>query len=259
MTEAENIEDFKEVTEAEKTKLQASDAAWVRAPQEFIERYNMLMILRFEGTDYVKGKYNESTGYFERYGLNGYKIHMTYEEALKVIEHPAPENWNVGLKSLWLSQTMRTHTPIQISRSNFSASGETALHGAAMEIVDLPRVAVSGNMYLNKVVSLCVSGASTFNPKDSDLVQLQFFQWSPAPTTRKSIDLKVSSKLNIWSVKNIVTQTPDGATVVTVTLHANVYKALTGEAEYPFNGGTREEWSDVFEQAQVKNITFASA
>lgn len=45
----------------------------------------------------------------------------------------------------------------------------------------------------------------------------------------------------------------------TITVHPNVYQALQGEAEYPFNGGTQEQWTKLMEDAIAKNITFASA
>lgn len=46
---------------------------------------------------------------------------------------------------------------------------------------------------------------------------------------------------------------------ITITVHADVMAALTGEASaYPFNGGSREQWTQLVTDAQAKQITFAT-
>lgn len=47
---------------------------------------------------------------------------------------------------------------------------------------------------------------------------------------------------------------------ITITLPSGIYAALQGEAEeYPFNGGTQEEWEQLLQDAAAKNIQFATA
>lgn len=67
-----------------------------------------------------------------------------------------------------------------------------------------------------------------------------------------------SPLLSFSSVKYLVDY-KSSTTSITVTLHPNIYSALTGEAsEYPFNGGTQEEWEQLLLDAQAKNITFST-
>lgn len=74
LTVSENISDYKEVTEAEKTALESADAKWERPPQSFIDRCNTMC-----GQD---GGYNDRTGYFELNGLTD----INYEQMIPIME-----------------------------------------------------------------------------------------------------------------------------------------------------------------------------
>lgn len=71
--EGETIEDFMEVSQAERDRLQGIRDAWVRPPQVFIDQWNTACG--------IWGRYNEETGYFELNGLTD----ITYEEALSIM------------------------------------------------------------------------------------------------------------------------------------------------------------------------------
>lgn len=71
--EGETVENFMEVTEAERDRLQGIRDAWVRPPQVFIDQWNTACG--------IWGRYNEETGYFELNGLTD----ITYEEALSIM------------------------------------------------------------------------------------------------------------------------------------------------------------------------------
>lgn len=45
---------------------------------------------------------------------------------------------------------------------------------------------------------------------------------------------------------------------VTIHVHQDIYNALTGEATYPFNGGTQEEWEQILTDASNQQISFAT-
>ncbi len=65
----ETADDFREVPAAEREKLEAARAAWVRPPQAFIDQWVA-----------AGGTWSESTGYF---GLNGI-TDITYTEAMRI-------------------------------------------------------------------------------------------------------------------------------------------------------------------------------
>lgn len=95
LTATEKIEDYKEVTETEKTALEASDAAWERPPQSFIDEWNRALMYDAGGCllldDVQFGKYNEETGFFE---CNRIKD-IPYFEALE-IKHASQANDHVA-------------------------------------------------------------------------------------------------------------------------------------------------------------------
>ena len=71
--EGETVEDFMEVSEAERDRLQGIRYSWVRPPQVFIDQWNTACG--------IWGRYNEETGYFELNGLTD----ITYEQALSIM------------------------------------------------------------------------------------------------------------------------------------------------------------------------------
>lgn len=77
----DNVDNYREVTEAEKTAIEAQDSSYVRPPQYFIDLWEGVGKLRhyYVPTEYLP-RFNESTGFFE---LNGIKD-IDYEEALLI-------------------------------------------------------------------------------------------------------------------------------------------------------------------------------
>lgn len=77
----DSIDNYREVTEAERTAIEEADAKWVRPPQGFIDRWNHRCLIPVANYRYEKvGQFNELTGYFE---LNGY-VDIDYAEALEI-------------------------------------------------------------------------------------------------------------------------------------------------------------------------------
>lgn len=72
-----------------------------------------------------------------------------------------------------------------------------------------------------------------------------------------SLNLQYSPKLSYDSMSYLVSTSNSAQCEVKV--HPDVYSALTGQADYPFNGGTQEQWEQLMTDAINKNITFASA
>lgn len=77
--------------------------------------------------------------------------------------------------------------------------------------------------------------------------------------SKEGVDFSACPLLTFESIRYSV----DGSrqkSAITITVHPNVFAALEGEAEsYPFNGGSREGWEQLLQDATAKQIQFASA
>lgn len=77
----------------------------------------------------------------------------------------------------------------------------------------------------------------------------------------RNMSLYKCPKINYESFKTFVERRSTSFYIgqeVTVTVHPDVYNALTGSATYPFNEGTKEEWLALAELAISKNIIFVT-
>ena len=71
--------------------------------------------------------------------------------------------------------------------------------------------------------------------------------------------LKDCGKLSYNSIKFLIDESSNSNSV-SVAVHQYIYNALLGEnTEYPFNGGTKEEWEQLAQDAIEKQITFVTA
>lgn len=64
-------------------------------------------------------------------------------------------------------------------------------------------------------------------------------------------------KLSHASLAYLVANSANGASPITVTVHAGVWDALHGDAQYPFNGADRQQWQQLMADAAERNIAFA--
>ncbi|MDE6345371.1 MAG: hypothetical protein K2L55_01710, partial [Muribaculaceae bacterium] len=79
---SDSIDNYKEVTAAQRSVLEAADAKWVRPPQAFIDQWNAACSNRFVNSSYYKsyGRYNEATGFFVLNGITD----ISYAEAVRI-------------------------------------------------------------------------------------------------------------------------------------------------------------------------------
>ena len=112
---SESVSDFREVTAAEKAKIEAADAAWERPPQSFIDLFNNREALG--GAMPCEG-YNEETGYFE---LNHIKD-IDYDEAVAILNASYPMMLGSSPKTIYQDcgaiLRVRTLMPICIINAN---------------------------------------------------------------------------------------------------------------------------------------------
>lgn len=74
----ESVDDYKEVTDNQKTSMEKARDEWKRPEQSFIDEWNNACINPFDKKPV--GKYNEETGYFECNGL----VDITYKQAMDI-------------------------------------------------------------------------------------------------------------------------------------------------------------------------------
>lgn len=259
-----DIEKYKEVTEAQRKAIEAADALWVEPPQVFVDLWNEAC--RNFG-DYVGGvktvgRYNPDTGYFELNGLTD----ITYEQAVAIYSKTSGLYYLNGSSikntQLCLAANIRTNLPIGY-KTNWLKALDSVFHGCTeMEVLFLPGVQITGYMIMQKLHTLTIGGIADNICTNSLPLLKNIIYVGDNGSLPKRCDKSFakSELLTRVSVANVVAKEPTGTQAVAFTMHPTVYAALMGEAEnYPVNEGSREDWSEVFRQAQEKGITFASA
>lgn len=258
----ESIEDWREVTDKEKQSLEASDAAWVRPDQSLIDRFNTLGAIGDHN-----GKFNEDTGFFECNGITD----IGTEEASQMVERVLTSAGEVG-KYRGVTN-MRTNFCILSAAYYAPMNLREIVRNSDIQILRLSKMAstliyTSGNDdNLNDSLGSAWNLKRIINPIEAGSRWCSRMTYSGGANLNietlllnngsRSIGLANCPKLNYESFKYLVDNHSANSTI-TVTIHSDIYAALQGEAEYPFNGGTQEQWTQLMEDALNKNITFAS-
>ena len=225
LTSSENIEDFREVTSAEKTTIENKDKEWEEPSKEFIDTWNTACT-----SVAIHGKYNEKTGYFELNGLTD----ISYKQALNInrqSEIYADSNVCGGYSS-------RTLYPIHSSASGwFSVSFFAKFENSQLEVICFslnPQLRTSAvAMFANCRKLRVIKGIMTLatsNPKDV----INMFRVCPELRELKLKSLKISISfsdsplLSLDSISYMVTNAAN-TSPITVTLHPDAYARLTDE------------------------------
>lgn len=99
-------------------------------------------------------------------------------------------------------------------------------------------------------------GVTSFGNRPS---QLEVFYISKLNSNLEIADHgKIGISTLRYIVDNRLASTSSYYNAITITVHQEIYDALTGNAAYPFNGGTREEWGQLLEDAIAHDISFAT-
>lgn len=259
LTASEKAEDWKEVTEKEKTTLEASDAAWERPPQAFIDLWNNAARPYILMSGFVEyGKYNEETGFFELNGLTD----ITYEQALEIYNF----SWLEPDKSEFIGQNARTNFLLWSYDNRYSTGGSATKNGARIYSsfgwvglnIEVMRVSpdnqslqfaispgTSSMARLRKILGVLDISRITvvFSIGASKLEEVKI------TNAKCNLSFREANKLSFESIQYMVTKASN-TTPITITVHPDLYAKLT-DVE---NG----EWFALNELAISKNITFAS-
>lgn len=244
----ESVSDFREVTAAERAKLEAADATWERPPQSFIDAWNARADFSSNGKypQYVFGKYNEETGYFE---LNTI-LDIDYVEAQEIMQCSYAKamraqecNYTISSRSLirtvmpmeatiWPEEYGLSSVNVQVFR--FFSGSDTVLWRGRQLCSGSPCRSlhtILGNIWCFDAA--CVVGSAP--------VLVNATIWGNSTGTNPSLDISKSPLLSLESINFFIENTNKP---YTLRLHADAYARVTNE---------------MFEKAAAKNITITSA
>lgn len=244
LTESESIEDFREVTAAERADIEKAEAEAesMEPPQSFIDGWN-------EAAGSC-GTFNEDTGYFELNGLTD----ITYEQALYIYRHTA-QGGRFGQTS-WNHLSFRTNLPIQ-GFGNTNAANEAFRECTSVETINLPttygkhcRLSVISRMFQQCVKLEAIIGAPIYVWKvaGNSNVNNAFYMCHKLKEVRivwncnYNISFSDSPLLSYDTIEYFITNATNTA-AITITLHPDAYARVTDE---------------IFALAAEKNITIAT-
>lgn len=271
LTPNERIDDFMEVTPAQRDALEAVDATFVEPPHSFIDQWNAAC-----GT---YGTYNYQTGYFELNGLTD----ITYEQAVVILS--AYENSPLLSTNYYQNFVARTQIPrpifgpialSQVFRGS-SVTHARLLNSSTNLLLfgnSLGPYMFSGNI-LNPAkivkwldtVDIFGSDNTTYRVTISCFVDAPYLEYFRIKNVNADFELPTSSKIGVDSLQYVVNNryplNSPNAQPFTVTVHADVYAKLTGDttnaATAALTPDELAQWMALVETATEKNITFATA
>ena len=242
LTAKESIEDYREVTAAERNAIEAEDAKWEAPDTALIAQFNYLanrVVSNYGG-------YNKATGFFE----NGTIKDITTAQARKMLLSAASWVRNIDEKTpsgLFAEIDIRAAFPLRLSGGGqgYSNLDRMFLSSQVEEVYFINGFAqkLEKTFYgCNKLKKITIP---TNQPIHS--VYLPFVNCSALETivglkTSVSLELTSSPKLSLDSVSEIV-RLAANSSPITITLHPDAYARVT---------------DDIFAAAAAKNITIAT-
>lgn len=241
---SESIDDFKEVTAAEKAKLEAADAAWERPPQSFIDAWNTRADYTSMNKAYKFGQYNEETGYFE---LNKI-LDIDYPEAREIMAQSDEQIEFNGGGFISTHNKIRTVMPTQYGydRATIVISGDMSVQ--TLQLFSYYGDWLNFNNTTNKL--FCTSSfalRSVFGQ-----LRVQNTANFSAPKLEEIYAVSVTAdgavlgfgKCPLLSLESINYTIENSTKTLTIILHPDAYARIT---------------EDMFEKAATKGITITSA
>lgn len=257
----ESIEDFKEVTEAEKAALEKLRDRWTRPPQSFIDQWNAACG--------VWGKYNEGTGFFELNGLTD----ITYEEAVAIYQAGPLLGDAIDVFGQAVFNKIRTNLPATRTMGTDYYARFRKFYTQfswGMEVVNLCSVKdvdELGVVYAKGVIgdnaSWAVWSDYTFtSPVYIGVIDVRLTNARPDNTVgcgacRQLFIASLHTDCNMRSMRALelpsfqfLIARATNTSPITITVHSDVYAKLT-DPDNP-------EWYALLDLAAEKNITFAT-
>lgn len=271
LLENETVADFKEVTAAERSAIEAADAEWTRPPQSFIDLWNNACI--DPRTKRAVGRYNESTGYFELNGLTD----ITYQQAMDIYRYTSNGVTMDELNVMGYGfAQFRTNLPPSSGAYWIQINNLFSLN-RILEVVRLPqyysevklqpntRSAFGGCDKLREIINVMeapshVSDAYTWYGTFSGCFELETVS---IKNLYGNISFAQSPLISSDSISYLVeNRTTAHTDVITVTVHTDTFAKLTGDTTNPavtaLTPSELAQWQQILTAATAKNISFTT-
>ena len=257
LTGSESMADFREITNAEKTAIEASDAAWVQPSDELITRWDEAWMpcgKRF-------GQYNRLTGFFEGNEVKD----ITTAQALKILEAGYIGLDSLGSYANYTRLYLSLPTLLPITFVSY-LSGISSISAKNIRLVSYYTIQTgwSDSHPLTVSDSSCFllysSVKQVFGILDvaSDKASSHFWNglggkvletlW--VKNIKKNINLSKHPNFRLDCLLYMIENAANTAAIV-ITVHPEVFAKIADE--------NNEEWHALLTMAAEKNIQFASA
>lgn len=243
LTAKDSIENYREVTEAEKTALEKSDAAWVEPPQCFIDSVT------------AKGAvYNPVTGFFElnglvdlsykdmleidRYGVMRARYNGCFYESTNIRTNHIPHG-DVSVQSY--EHTFRYCRSLEVAHVRMMVNGDRTFLGCKNLRLIKSFHGIRENGITNDLFVGC-----------DKLERIEGFAFAYM-NKDCTVNLQSVPRIDLWTLTKLVDSKKEEwqQYAVTLILHPDVYAKLTDENAGP-------DWTELFAKAQAKNITITT-
>jgi len=223
LTSDESIDDYKEVTPAQKATIVAADAKWEEPSEEFIAE------CKAEGV-----VYNDDTGYFELNGL----VDITTGQMRAIMPYLVLGRAGGSLTYKFIRTAIRTVT-VYAEGTPVTKAMDMTFYASSVETIAF-KVARSGAMETQSITQpfrACASLHTIYGIIDVMYATTGLIDLAPLATKLKYINIK-SLKTSITfkdcpqlSLESITYMVENAAntTPITITLHPDAYARLTDE------------------------------
>lgn len=254
----ESVDDYREVTDAERLRIEAEEGARISPPQWLIDV--------FEADP--NGGVDRERMVFTLHGLT-----LSTQEAIATAMRGNKLTGNSDYCGLGAAAKIRTNlTPVNSSNASYCRSydylfrGQTQLEVAVLSgynnkggtELDIPGISTMGTMYgmfdgcasLRKVlgrVYMVYAGVSTLsNDAFRGCVALEDIWLN---RIRADINMQDCGRLSLWTMQTAI-RSAHNSKPITFTVHPDIYAKLTDEAD--------TEWHQVLVDAAARDIIFAT-
>lgn len=245
LTDGDSMENYREVTAAEKARLEASDAAWEEPSEVLIKQWETAMYGRWTSTmvDRQCGGYNPETGYFWAYD---HLKDITAAEVRDILSdgrpHAGSMEWRYNITK------NRTHLPMRWGASNHQQNPGHMMWGCSLVEAVFPCCQLGPwSTHSNILKYLICYNITSFTGVILDkLEEIKLIGSQP----RINLIFSRASNLSRESVRNIISAVQTGDNVIYFYVHRDVYDRIYDEENL--------EWYGLISLASDKNITFAT-
>lgn len=244
LAKSEKVEDFKEVTAAQRSAIEASDASWQEPPALFIELWNQEC--KFPNGI---GVYNSDTGFFELNGLTD----ITYADAKKIYEFKEMPCFTYGDNG-WSMLGTRLRT--NLFKYNRLVGCDILANGAQFEVFRVASHEGVGGAVAPRARVILPNCIKIIGQISAPGVQFNADACSWLESIKltgifKDVSFGNSPKLSYESLEFMITNAKNTG-AITITVHKDVYdKIITGETIDGIN------WSELLTLAEAQNIAIA--